>query len=142
MMSQECISTKGKITKYYTCYSMYKGRLSIEFISEKLFSAYQIITRRWSIHILYVLLHGPKRFREIHQEINQMSEMMLARRLEDLLKDQLIAKQFTSKEAYAIYVLTEKGESLSSFIPNLIEWSCTSVLREDEDESMKNKEEG
>lgn len=64
---------------------------------------------------------------------------MLARRLEDLQKERLITKHFTSNEAYAMYVLTEKGKTLSSFIPNLIEWSYTHFLITG-DEHTTNKE--
>jgi DNA-binding HxlR family transcriptional regulator len=72
-----------------------------------------------------VLLSNPKKFKEIFQEIGGISEMMLARRLIDLQKEDLVTKTLNSNEIYANYVLTEKGRALSSFIPALIEWSYT-----------------
>lgn len=111
----------------------------MEFISEKLFSTYRIITRRWSIHILFVLSQGPKRFKDIYEDIIGLSETMLAKRLEDLQNDKLITKQLDPQELHVTYLLTEKGRSLSSFIPDLIKWDSSQLPIVGE-EQLKNKE--
>ncbi|WP_339234071.1 helix-turn-helix domain-containing protein [Paenibacillus sp. FSL R5-0517] len=114
----------------------------MDMISEKLCSTYNILTKRWSIHILYVLLNNPKKFKEIYQEIGGISEMMLARRLVDLQKEHLITKNLNSNKVYPKYVLTEKGRALSSFIPTLIQWGCTDFPLTGDSYSINKEERG
>ncbi|WP_342552189.1 helix-turn-helix domain-containing protein [Paenibacillus sp. FSL R7-0652] len=91
--------------------------------TEKHFTAYRIIGTKWTIHILFTLYKGPKKFSELARSIPLISEMVLTRRLKDLQQDGLVRKISCTEQRRIFYELTPKGAALASFIPCLIEWT-------------------
>ncbi|MGC5772580.1 winged helix-turn-helix transcriptional regulator [Paenibacillus pabuli] len=89
---------------------------------EKLFIAYRIIGTKWTIHILFTLSYGPKKFGEISDSIPSISEMILSKRLKDLQHDHLVKRIILRRPTQIIYELTPKGVALATFIPCLMDW--------------------
>uniref|UniRef100_UPI00406CE79B winged helix-turn-helix transcriptional regulator n=1 Tax=Paenibacillus sp. FSL L8-0340 TaxID=2954685 RepID=UPI00406CE79B len=90
--------------------------------TEKLFIAYRIIGTKWTIHILFTLSYGPKKFGEISQSIPSISEMILSKRLKDLQHHNLVKRTSLKRPTQSIYELTPKGAALATFIPCLMDW--------------------
>ncbi|WP_405113452.1 winged helix-turn-helix transcriptional regulator [Paenibacillus sp. FSL K6-1217] len=96
--------------------------LSIE-DKEKLLIAYDIIGSKWTIHILFTLSYGPKKFSEMNRSIPSISQRILSRRLKDLQHHNLVKKTSLKCPPQTFYELTPKGVALATFIPCLMDWS-------------------
>ncbi|GGH45776.1 hypothetical protein GCM10008014_08030 [Paenibacillus silvae] len=90
---------------------------------EKLFTAYHLIGTKWTIHILFVLSQGPRKFSELARGIPLISEMALTRRLQDLQQNGLVQKTCFADRKPIFYELTPRGAALANFIPFLVEWA-------------------
>lgn len=87
--------------------------------------AIQVISGGWKLQILIVLFAGPKRFKEITKEIDNISDKMLSKELRDLEQNQLVSRKvhdtFPPKVEYAI---TEHTRTLSPVINELKKWGA------------------
>jgi len=83
----------------------------------------EIIGKKWTILIVYNLLSGPKRFRELEKSLSQICPKMLSERLKELEKLKLIEKKISSIWPLKItYQLTQKGKGLSKIITAMEKW--------------------
>lgn len=67
---------------------------------------FNLLSRRWALHILWELREKPTGFRALRTAV-AMSPTMLSRRLEELKTNELVA------EDAAGYALTARGQALS-----------------------------
>lgn len=79
---------------------------------------------KWSVLVLHLLTEQTRRFTELKNDIDGISQRMLTVTLRGLERDGLV-----SRTVYAVvpprvdYALTDLGQSLSATINNLVEWA-------------------
>lgn len=87
-------------------------------------SAAEILGKKWTSLIIYVLLGGPKRFKEIKELIPEMSDKMLTDRMKELETFGIVERRVYPETPVRIeYVLTDKGKSLEGVIAEIQHWS-------------------
>jgi DNA-binding HxlR family transcriptional regulator len=93
-------------------------------ICPKFEAAIEILAKKWTGLILRVLMEEKCRFRDIREQIPQMSERMLAERLKDLEASGLINRQVYPETPVRIeYTLTEKGKALQPVLGSIETWA-------------------
>ncbi|MBP3039399.1 helix-turn-helix transcriptional regulator [Bacillaceae bacterium Marseille-Q3522] len=87
--------------------------------------SFEIIGKKWVAHIIHVLLHGPKRFNEIHETIPELSKRVLTERMRELEDMGIIIHHVmaTERPVRAEYLLTEKGKELGRALIPLEQWA-------------------
>ncbi|WP_438497060.1 winged helix-turn-helix transcriptional regulator [Paenibacillus sp. IHBB 3054] len=90
--------------------------------TEKLLIAYDIIGSKWTIHILFTLSYGPKKFSEMTRSIPSITQRILSQRLKELQHHNLVNRSSLKRPTQTIYELTPKGVALATFIPCLMDW--------------------
>jgi DNA-binding HxlR family transcriptional regulator len=85
--------------------------------------AVEILGKRWTGLILKVLLDGPRRFKEIADQIENVSDRMLSERLKELEAEGVIERRVFPETPVRIeYRLTEKGQDLGPVIEAIADW--------------------
>ncbi|WP_037465903.1 winged helix-turn-helix transcriptional regulator [Shimazuella kribbensis] len=93
-------------------------------ICPKFEAAVEILAKKWTGLILRVLMEEKRRFRDIREQIPQMSERMLAERLKDLEASGLVNRQVYPETPVRIeYTLTEKGKALQPVLDSIEAWA-------------------
>jgi len=86
--------------------------------------AIELLGKRWTALIIRVLLGGPKRFKEIKEQIPDMSDKMLTDRMKELEAADVVVRHVYPETPVRIeYELTEKGKSLENVIEAIQTWS-------------------
>jgi DNA-binding HxlR family transcriptional regulator len=89
--------------------------------------ASDLLGRRWALLVVRELLLGPKRFTDLRAGIPQVSPNVLAQRLRDLEKAELLRRRKLAPPAAAqIYELTEWGSELEPAVLALGRWASRS----------------
>ncbi|WP_067934002.1 winged helix-turn-helix transcriptional regulator [Alicyclobacillus kakegawensis] len=87
-------------------------------------SAFNILGKRWTGLIIRVLLEGPKRFKEIADAIEHMSDKMLSERLKELEAEGIIRRTVYPATPVCIeYELTDKGKELAPVMDEVQKWA-------------------
>jgi DNA-binding HxlR family transcriptional regulator len=87
-------------------------------------AAINIIGKKWTGLIIRVLMGGPKRFKDVKQQIPDMSDRMLTERMKELESLGIIERKVYPETPVRIeYHLTEKGASLEEVIKAIQNWS-------------------
>ena len=110
------------------CYnkSTYKGVIPMDYskMCPKYECATELLGKKWTGLIVRVLLGGPKRFKEMKEQIPEMSDKMLTDRMKELEHYQIIKRTVYPEMPVRIeYELTEKGRGLEPVIQSIQEWS-------------------
>lgn len=85
--------------------------------------ALDVINGKWKLPIIISLSFGNKRFREIANEIPNITDRMLSKELRDLEMNQLVKRTVYDSVPVTIeYSMTKYGESLDNVIKELREW--------------------
>lgn len=93
-------------------------------ICPKFEAAIEILHKKWTGLILRVLMEKSSRFRDIREQIPQMSERMLAERLKELEHHGLIVRHVYPETPVRVeYELTPKGRDLSPVIDAIHAWA-------------------
>lgn len=82
--------------------------------------AVELIGKRWTGAILFVLMDGPARFSEIRELVPDLSDRLLSERLKELEAEGIVRRG----EGYE---LTDKGRELEPAITALKSWANTWV---------------
>ncbi|WP_139996435.1 winged helix-turn-helix transcriptional regulator [Paenibacillus paridis] len=86
-------------------------------------AAADILGKKWTGRIIRVLLGGPKRFKEIKEQIPEMSDKMLTDRMKELESITIIKRQVYPEMPVRIeYELTGKGRELEPVIESIQKW--------------------
>jgi DNA-binding HxlR family transcriptional regulator len=90
-----------------------------------LHEAVELVGKRWSGAIVYVLLHGgPMRFSEICQAIPQISDRLLSERMKELEARGIVARRVHPETPVRVdYELTEMGRALAPALGALKAWA-------------------
>ncbi len=84
----------------------------------------ELLGKRWTALIIRVLMAGPKRFKEIKEQIPEMSDKMLTDRMKELEANGVIVRHVYPETPVRIeYELTDKGVSLRPVIEAIQAWS-------------------
>ena len=86
-------------------------------------SAAELLGKKWTGLIIRVLLGGPKRFKEMKEQIPEMSDKMLTDRMKELELMEIVKRTVYPEMPVRIeYELTEKGKGLEPVIQSIQGW--------------------
>ncbi|MFC5528529.1 winged helix-turn-helix transcriptional regulator [Cohnella yongneupensis] len=86
-------------------------------------SAAELLGKKWTGLIIRVLLGGPKRFKDIKEQIPDMSDKMLTDRMKELESLGILTRTVYPDMPVRIeYELTEKGRNLEEVILSIQSW--------------------
>src|SRR5829696_4735100 len=80
--------------------------------------AVELVGKRWTGAILFVLMDGPTRFSEFKQLVPDLSDRLLSERMKELEAEVIVETPVRVE-----YVLTEKGEALQPAVLALKRWA-------------------
>ena len=93
-------------------------------MSESFQRAVSVLAKRWTPLILYVLSERPRRFNEIADQIQFVSDRMLSERLKELEGEGLIDRRIFAEVPVRVeYSLTEKGKDLEPVLMTIGAWA-------------------
>jgi DNA-binding HxlR family transcriptional regulator len=86
--------------------------------------ASELIGRRWTGAIIYVLLKSRCRFAELRAAIPEITDRMLSDRLQELEQEEIVARTVVPETPVRVeYELTKKGRALASAIDEIAAWA-------------------
>ena len=87
-------------------------------------AAIELIGKRWTGAIVFVLLDGPLRFSEVKVLVPDLSDRLLSERLKELEGEGIVERRAGDGVPMRIeYVLTEKGRALEPAVRSLKVWA-------------------
>ncbi|MBV7509137.1 helix-turn-helix transcriptional regulator [Bacillus sp. sid0103] len=91
---------------------------------------FELIGKKWTGLIIYVLLSGPKRFSEINLLIPDLSKRVLTERLKELEEHGIVLRHvIPERPVRTEYLLTKKGSELAKILGPISQWA-TSWMKE------------
>jgi DNA-binding HxlR family transcriptional regulator len=95
--------------------------------------AIELIGRRWSGAIIFVLLRGRARFAEIRDAIPEMTDRMLSERLLELENEGVVERTVIPDTPVRVeYALTKKGRALVPAVDAIVDWAHKWVAEDGE----------
>jgi DNA-binding HxlR family transcriptional regulator len=86
--------------------------------------AVELVGKRWTGAILFVLLEGPARFSEIKECVPDLSDRLLSERLKELEAEGIVERHVSGDIPVRVqYLLTDKGMALGPAISSLKSWA-------------------
>ncbi|HEU0023818.1 MAG TPA: helix-turn-helix domain-containing protein [Thermoleophilaceae bacterium] len=86
--------------------------------------AVELIGKRWTGAILFVLLDGPARFSEFKQLVPDLSDRLLSERMKELEAEGIVSRRVVDEMPVRVeYALTAKGEALEPAVRALKVWA-------------------
>jgi DNA-binding HxlR family transcriptional regulator len=86
--------------------------------------ASELIGRRWTGAIIFVLLRSGCRFATLREAIPDITDRMLSDRLQELEAEGIVARTVVPETPVRVeYALTKKGRSLVTAIDAIAEWA-------------------
>ncbi|MGH3440837.1 MAG: winged helix-turn-helix transcriptional regulator [Nitriliruptorales bacterium] len=86
---------------------------------------FELLGRRWSTHLVWALLEGPRRFTDLREATDGVSDRMLTKRLRELEDAGIvIRRRFREVPPRVEYSLTEAGEALRPVIEEMERWGA------------------
>ncbi|WP_217592167.1 helix-turn-helix domain-containing protein [Cohnella sp. GbtcB17] len=85
--------------------------------------AAELLGKKWTGLIVRVLMGGPKRFKDMKEQIPDMSDKMLTDRMKELESSGLVKRTVYPEMPVRIeYELTDKGRDLENVIESIQNW--------------------
>src|SRR4051812_15237234 len=86
--------------------------------------ASELIGRRWSGAIIFVLLHARCRFAALREAIPDITDRMLSERLQELEQEGILERTVVPETPIRVeYALTKKGRALAEPIDAITQWA-------------------
>jgi DNA-binding HxlR family transcriptional regulator len=86
--------------------------------------AVELIGKRWTGAILFVLMDGPLRFSEVKLLVPDLSDRLLSERLKELEAEGIVRRRAIGGAPVRVeYALTEKGAALQPVVRSLKGWA-------------------
>src|SRR5919108_953957 len=86
--------------------------------------ASELIGRRWTGAIIYVLLKSRCRFATLRDAIPEITDRMLSDRLQELESEGIIERSVIPETPVRVeYALTKKGRALASAVEAISDWA-------------------
>jgi len=90
--------------------------------------AQDIFNDNWKLKILWHLLDGEKRYKELNEEVCNITQKTLTIKLRDLEAKHLIKREsFPEIPPRVVYSLTPIGEKLRPILKNMFDWGIDYV---------------
>lgn len=87
-----------------------------------------IFNDRWKLAIIWHLLDGEKRFKELHEIINEITQKTLTIKLKELEEKNIIHREvFAEVPPKVVYSLTSSGEKLRPVLEEMYKWGIEYV---------------
>ena len=123
----------SNVVRGFTMWGMASGQATAEDHSvaarrETCCSAYhraiELIGKRWTGAILFVLMDGPLRFSEVRQLVPDLSDRLLSERMKELEAEGIVERRVIDETPVRVeYELTEKGRALEPVVSALKGWA-------------------
>jgi DNA-binding HxlR family transcriptional regulator len=98
-------------------------------------AALEDVGDRWTLHVVYALLDGPKRYAELNAFLRGAGSNVLADRLRRLAGAGIVGRSTgPTPGSDTTYYLTERGRALAPAIRGLVAWGFESLLPSSTDE--------
>ena len=86
--------------------------------------AVELIGKRWTGAIVFVLLEGPLRFSEVKLLVPDLSDRLLSERMKELESEGIVERHVMDTMPVRVeYRLTEKGQALEPAVRSLKVWA-------------------
>jgi DNA-binding HxlR family transcriptional regulator len=86
--------------------------------------AVELIGKRWTGAILFVLMDGPLRFSEVKVLVPDLSDRLLSERMKELEAEGIVERRVIDATPVRVeYRLTEKGQALEPAVRSLKVWA-------------------
>jgi DNA-binding HxlR family transcriptional regulator len=86
--------------------------------------AVELVGKRWTGAILFVLMDGPARFSEVKQLVPDLSDRLLSERMKELEAEGIVERRVIDDTPVKVeYALTEKGAALEPAVRALKLWA-------------------
>jgi DNA-binding HxlR family transcriptional regulator len=86
--------------------------------------ASELIGRRWTGAIIFVLLRSTCRFATLRAAISEITDRMLSERLQELEREGILERTVIPEMPVRVeYALTRKGRALASTIDAIADWA-------------------
>ena len=93
-------------------------------LCEQFHKAIELIGRKWTGAIVFLLLKGPSRFTTLREAIPDITDRMLSERLQHLEKEGILERSVLPETPVRVeYALTRKGRALASTFDAIAEWA-------------------
>lgn len=90
--------------------------------------ALDIFNDRWKLSIIWYLLDGEKRFKELHESIPEITQKTLTVKLKELEEKNIIHREvFAEVPPKVVYSPTLFGEKLRPLLENMYNWGVEYV---------------
>jgi DNA-binding HxlR family transcriptional regulator len=90
----------------------------------KYHEAVELIGKRWTGAILFVLMDGPLRFSEVKALVPDLSDRLLSERMKELESAGIVERRvFADTPVRVEYALTDKGGDLEPVVRSLKGWA-------------------
>jgi len=87
-----------------------------------------IFNDRWKMKIIWFLLEGDKRFKDLHSDIPDISQKTLTVKLKELEKKNIIFREvFPEVPPKVVYSLSPIGKKLEPVVKEMYEWGLAYV---------------
>lgn len=87
--------------------------------------ALDVVGERWTLLIIRELLAGPRRYTDLHADLPGVSTDMLASRLKEMERDELVARRKVAPPYSSwVYELTPRGKGLLPALTALADWGA------------------
>ena len=101
-----------------------RGSKDIPLLCPRFRRASELIGRRWTGAIIYVLLEARCRFATLRAAVPGITDRMLSERLQDLEKEGIVARTVVPEMPVRVqYALTTKGRELAAAVSAIAEWA-------------------
>ena len=86
--------------------------------------AVELIGRRWTGAIIFLLLKNPARFADLRAGIPNVTDRMLSERLHELEGEGIVVRTVIPDTPVRVeYALTEKGRGLATAVDSIAKWA-------------------
>src|SRR5437764_2054480 len=93
-------------------------------LCERFHHASELIGRRWTGAIIYVLLEARCRFATLREAIPDITDRMLSERLQELEQCGIVERTVIPETPVRVeYALTKKGRSLAPGMQSIADWA-------------------
>lgn len=87
-----------------------------------------IFNDRWKLAIIWHLLDGDKRFKDLHEIISEITQKTLTIKLKELEEKNIIHREvFASVPPKVVYSLTQAGQNLKAVLEQMHKWGIDYV---------------
>lgn len=85
-----------------------------------------VFNDRWKLAIIWHLLDGDKRFKELHETISEITQKTLTVKLKELEEKHIINREvFAQVPPKVVYSLSEIGEQLKPVLTEMYKWGIS-----------------